>query len=449
MRLRTRLAAGAVALAALSTPSVAVVIETARGNLPSPTPATLVSPDQQVGVVGQDNWVFYGDLFQNNYSQALGSRIYSEPELEAFIAALNGQWEWLARRGIPLVFGVMPAKWEIYRDKLPESGSGKSILDQVVAAQGRIKAPVPDFRPTLSDGRENADTYSKLNGHWSDYGGYLAWGQLASVLEAANPSVAVAPYPGVSSIKTIDSGNEFVDLLGFPGPNNWTVPELDEELPAVDVIAPDGTTQRLAPGAQTDMSEFPRHTQNPASANSSTVLAMCDSTCRAISPFLQSSFRDVFQIQHSLGSPYGRPNIPALVTTIQPDLVLYMMTQRYFDLGLNDAAFWAAANKFDLASTILLDAAEVPAAVAGVVELPPVTPTGESVVVSVSLDAAAAGIVTLSSSGASVDLLISPGKSVLFAELSVEPGEAVSLTVRPAAETGAVVSSAMVKSAAE
>lgn len=454
MRARTKVAIAGALVAIAATPSIAVITSTARGEVPRDAPeAPLVSPDEAVAVVGEDNWVFYGNLFQNNYAQATGARTYTADEIDAFEAAVSGQQQWLERRGIPMYFAVMPAKWEIYPEKLPGAGEAPSILDQVLDAAS-TDSPLIDLRPALREARENADTYSKLNGHWTGYGGYVAWTELAERFAADSPALSVPPLPALSDVATIDQGNEFADLVGFPGPNEWTTPVLSQPLEPVQVVNADGSLAPPSEPTETDMTQMPFETLATGSANPGQLLAMCDSTCRALSPYLQAGFASVAQVQHQILTPAQRPNIPALIEQYSPTVVLYVMTQRYFDVGLQDGAFWAAANAFDEATTVL---AESGATADPVATAPAQTPVVDSVVygetgavASITVGSEATGMLTVrdTASGLSTDLPVVAGANTVFVELppATEPS---TLSVSASTEAGQVsIQSAVVKAGA-
>lgn len=304
----------------------------------------------EAAVAGRDGWVFYGDAFNENFSQATGARRYSKDELATWAQSISQQQKWLAKRGIPLVFVVAPAKWSIYPDKAPEDANVdvEHIFEQIVAAYPKL--PIIDVRQPLRDGRSVADTYSKLNGHWTDFGAYLVWKYLASKLKASDPSLAPPPPPAYSSVQTRNEGNEFADTLGANTPNSWTYPVLTTPLPQVQIVNADGSTKTVPGDTQTDQLDMPREVISPSAANPSRVLAFCDSTCRSLSPYLQASYASTIQVRHYIDQPEKRPSVPYLVDSYKPGLVMYVMTERNFNNVLADGPMWAAANAYDEAS---------------------------------------------------------------------------------------------------
>lgn len=308
-----------------------------------------ISPNPGIASVGRDGWAFYSDLFLTNLSQATGARRYSEEEVAAWSESVAGQQKWLATRGIPMYFVVAPASWSIYPDKAPEGMDFDvpHIFDQLLAV--RPDLPIIDLRQPLKDARGVADTYSKLNGHWTDFGAYVAWQQIVAKIAAQNPALAPSPPPGYSSVATMDKGNEFVETMNLNVPNPWTYPVLDTPLPDVQVTANDGVTRTLPGSTQVDQLQMPYQSVSLAASSPNRLLTLCDSTCNSVSPYLDSAFAGTMQVRHIIDQPEARPNLPYLIDTYKPNLVVYFMTERTLDKGLTDGPMWAAANAFDAA----------------------------------------------------------------------------------------------------
>lgn len=337
-------------------PSSAVVIQTSISGNPvaiedqarSPLWYFLgTSPKPALGVVGKDGWIFYGDLFQHNYSQATGQRTYSDAEIQQFAYSLGQQKAWLARRGIPLIFVIAPAKWEIYGDKLKQPLGASNIPNQITEAHPELG--LVDVRQPLKNARSVADTYSKLNGHWTDYGGYIAWKAILSAMRGQYPALTPADPPPVASVSTTDLGNEYKEFLGLDRRNSWTSPILANPLPDVNVVQPDGSTKQIPGSTKTDMLQLPLETLEQSATGSARLLMLGDSTISSLSPYMQTSFANVLEIRHFIDEPAKRPSLISYVEKFKPTVVMYVMTERYLDIGLKDAPLWAAANAYDQA----------------------------------------------------------------------------------------------------
>lgn len=383
------------------------------------------SADEGVGVVGRDGWMFLGDVQNANFYQALGRRQFSDEEIDAWSSVVTDQRTWLANRGIPLVVAVAPAKWSVYPDRLPawtDEVRGPTVLDQVLAA--RPDLGLVDLRPALRDARATADTYSRLNSHWTGFGGYVGWQSIADAVDHALPG-ADARAPALEGVRTVPDGvNEFDAMLGVRAPNPWTVADLAEPLPDVQVVEDNGDLVTVPGDRETDLLDLPRTTRNAAAGNDLTVLVLRDSMGDAISPYLQAAFGTTVQVRHSIDAPQDAPNIQALVERVQPDLVLVEMAERHLNSGLPDREAWAAANAYDRAQ----DGPGAPVTVAGTledgVELDVGADAAADLVLRVALDAQGSGSLRITGPDGTVrDVRVARGANVLFARVPSGPGE--------------------------
>lgn len=330
---KTALIAGLVAVLAI--PSAAVVASTARNGVPefvtNPPPAAVQVDPSGAAVAGKGGWYFYGDLLNHNYSLATGKRVLSDAEIDAFAGWAAEVQQRFAAQSIPLTIVIVPAKWEIYSDKLPESAATPTPLDLILDRHPELG--IPDVRPALRAARTTADTYSKLNGHWSGYGGYIAWQSMQEAFAASAPEL-VSPIAPISGVEVKDEGNEFAAMASIPGPNNWTVPALKQPLSTVEVLSGGAVTETI-PGAQsTDMLQMPRTTRSATAPSASRVLALCDSTCTGVSPYLQMGFQEVTQVRHFLDEPAKMPSVSQLITSYKPTAAVLFVTERYLDFPM-------------------------------------------------------------------------------------------------------------------
>lgn len=298
---------------------------------------------------GRFGWMFLGDLFNNNFSQALGRRVLGDDEVVRWTETLRLQSRWLADRHIGNAFIVAPAKWSIYPDHLPWWTRGwhpAHSLDRILARSAGT-LPLIDLRPALIEARQHVDTYSALDSHWTGYGAYVAWTQIAEALAHLLPNLPDLAVPVSRGASVIDSHNEFAGMLGLSAPNAWTNYILENPMHDVEFLAADGSAVPLAGGSATDLLDLPRTTRNESASNRLRVLVLRDSTGNGLSPFLQNAFYMTYQIDHRLGVPGTWPNLPGLVEKFHPDLVLWVMTERYLNEPLGDIDYWKTAIAYD------------------------------------------------------------------------------------------------------
>lgn len=305
-----------------------------------------------IGVVGTHGWVFLGDSFDHNLSQALGRRVYSAAEVRRWSETLKLEQEWLNRRGIPLLFIVAPAKWAIYPDRLPvwaQHRIGVHSFDLLL--QSPLHLPLVDLRPVLREARRTADTYSPLNSHWTDYGAWVAWKQIAARLGSVDSRFTDLYIPAANGAAANEYGSEFASMISLPERNHWTLPRLEQPLPSYEIVAPGGSITTVPGSTDTGLLDLPRTTRTPSVKNDIRALVLRDSMGDSLSPYLQSAFSETVQVNHSLNVPDLAPNVPALVENTKPDVVLYVMAERYLDRVPGGLALWRSANDFDLSAS--------------------------------------------------------------------------------------------------
>lgn len=298
--------------------------------------------------IGRDGWMFLGDIFNNNFSQALGRRVLDDTEVARWVSVLGLQQQWLAARGIPAPFVVAPAKWSVYPEYLPRWADDLHpvhSLDRLVAAAGSLS--MIDLRAALRDAKTQAATYSALDSHWTDYGAWVAWKQIASDLNRRNPHLPPLKVPALRGTAAVEGAGEFEGMLGISAINRVTKIELAPAFSDYVVVAADGSARPMPGGSRTDLLDLPRVTRNDAAPNRLRVLILRDSTGNALSPFLQDAFHVTYQVDHSVGVANHRPSLAGMVEELHPDLVLWIMTERYLNEPPGDADEWRAANDFD------------------------------------------------------------------------------------------------------
>lgn len=284
-------------------------------------------------ILGQDGWVFWGDIQANNFSQAVGRRYLAADELQRWhdwFADLDAR---LTELGIELYIVISPAKWAVYPDGLPEWAiplRGPGPLDQLMAASEDL--PFIDLRQPLIDEAENYPTYSRVNSHWTDYGAYVAWNAIAECLNA-NDSVAgpLTPLP-LSGVRVSDEFNEF-ETYGFESPvPDWTEPEFAEPLLPV-VRTPAGAETEVVDGyTRTGLELLPATTETEGAQSDASVLFVRDSFGTSLSVYVQQAFAETLQVRHNIDfGPGAQPDLMTLANTYRPDVVVLQIAQRHLN----------------------------------------------------------------------------------------------------------------------
>jgi hypothetical protein len=306
-----------------------------------------ISSNPHAARIGQDGWVFLGNMHNENFDQAVRAREISDGEAQQWAEVLDSQRHWLESRNIPLLFVLAPMKANIYPEKLPRWAQamreGKpSALDQFKKYAGD---ELLDVRGALIEAKASGLSYSKLNSHWTGYGAYAAWQPIARRLETELPgfhAYGTKPYTAISHVAY---GNEFDGMVNIHVPNQWDEVSLSEPTPSIDMLAADGNWVSLNGNPQTDVLDLPRHTRNQSAPNKLRALVLRDSMGNSLSPYLQASFREVIQEHHHF-YPGHTLNLPALIEKYRPDVVIYVMTERFSIAPLGNLYYWRGEEAF-------------------------------------------------------------------------------------------------------
>lgn len=309
------------------------------------------SANQSIGVVGRNGWIFLGDSQDKSFAQTIRRMVLNTQETDYWAMTLDAQNRWLAARGIPMVFIVAPSQGNIYPENLPRWAqrglSAPSSFDRVLAVPRQL--PLLDVRPQLREAKPTGRVYSPLNSHWTDYGAWIAWRQVAAELQRKLPGFQ--PF-GAGELKGVehlaDYASEYRSMLGIDAPNPWDRYILDKPFPNFEIIDESGAATVVDGSTRTGLLDLPRITRNPAATSGLKALVLRDSMGDALSPFLQASFSQTVQLNHHR-TQYSSDQInfiPA-VEKYRPDVVIYIMTERYFDVPLGNTYYWASIDRYE------------------------------------------------------------------------------------------------------
>ena len=194
-------------------------------------------------VLGEDGWVFWGDVQNQNFSQAVGRRVLSEAETADWADHLRGMRDTLAEQGIPLYIMITPAKWSVYPEDLPlwaQEIRGSGPLDQLIHAAPDL--PIIDSRTQLRQASTEHQTFSRVNSHWTDYGAYVAWDSAAACIAAVTPELGDLAPPEMDGVVAPVDDNEFAPYGFANAVPDWTTPVFTEPLAPVTIVSGAGET---------------------------------------------------------------------------------------------------------------------------------------------------------------------------------------------------------------
>jgi hypothetical protein len=287
-------------------------------------------------VRGRDGWKFFTDVQAKDFSQALGRERLTKTPIKAWAAYLSTMQRDAEARGGKFYVMIAPAKWDVYPDKLPtwaQELRGTNSLDGLMSAHPEL--PFIDVRQALRTAGRTEPTYSPLNSHWTNYGGYVAWKAATACLRAdgVDDSLGVPPITGVSRVA--DRNEHAADGVKQPVEPRWTVPVYAEQHPTTTVTDLDtGDPVAVGDDDTVDMLLLPVESRTADAQTDKTLLLLRDSTGSALSPLLSTSFARTFQYRHQIGDQDTAPvDVPALVDKHRPDITIFTMTERYLAYG--------------------------------------------------------------------------------------------------------------------
>ncbi len=285
-------------------------------------------------VRGKNGWLFFTDYQVDNFSQALGRVTQTPAEEKAWAKFFRKQAKTVQAAGGRYYVVVAPANWNVYPNKLPawaQKLRGTTSLERLMSDHPEL--PWLDLRAPLQKAAKKHDTYEPLNSHWSPYGGYVAWRAISKCLRASDPRFAAVSVPPINGVGIEANSNEFA-MNGVPdGKPRRTYPIYLSPHPATTLThLPDNAPVGNVPDDSVDMLQLPVRASTPGAQSQLKLLALRDSTGSALSPLWSWSFGNTVQYGHEIGSNARPTPLAQILATEHPDVVLFVMTERYFSL---------------------------------------------------------------------------------------------------------------------
>ncbi|MDQ4215375.1 alginate O-acetyltransferase AlgX-related protein [Microbacterium sp. ASV81] len=282
-------------------------------------------------LVGSNGWTFWSDYIEQYASQAVGRDTLSQAQLDAWASYHKSIRDNLAAQGIEFYIEITPSTSSVYPEQLPtwmQSLRGSTILDQYLSVAGDL--PVIDLRQNLIAAKTpDTHLFSWSNSHWTGYGGYVGWKQIASCVNAMHPSDKPLQVPAITGTRVIGDFNEWASF-GVPSPGqDWSVPTFAH--PLQDVTYTDNNQQTKTVPGDTDMDAgwLPLHTSVPNSWTGKSALIIRDSMGNALSPYWDQAYSPTVQVSHLYNSYSVWPNYRQLVDEYHPKVVIVQIAERH------------------------------------------------------------------------------------------------------------------------
>ncbi|MDO4887442.1 MAG: hypothetical protein Q3979_01865 [Actinomycetaceae bacterium] len=282
-------------------------------------------------VVGTEDVNFWGDAQASNFSQALGRAPLLDDQLTAWLSYFKELDGKLQADGRKLLIVVAPAKWELYRENLPEwtqDYQGQTHYEQFLEHAGDL--PVADVRESMLQAKDRAPVFSKVNSHWTPYGAESAWEQMVECGAALYPDSVWSrlTVPQITGVALEEAPNEFTEHGDTTKPSDWSVPQYAESAPSVEVTRnTDAQASTSNDAGHITLDDMPATTSN--SEGSGKALIVRDSTGDALSERWAASFANTCQIRHNLDYE-DRPDVLSEAESCDAETVVYVFTERYF-----------------------------------------------------------------------------------------------------------------------
>jgi alginate O-acetyltransferase complex protein AlgJ len=269
-------------------------------------------------VIGKDGWLFY--TADKLMEQHTGANVFTPAELENWVARMEANRDWLAKRGIAFYIMIAPDKNTIYPEKLRDYPRGAvTRIDQLAARLRNSTLELIDPREELFRVKAAGEmVYTPGDTHWNERGAFVAYQMLMDRLQKK--------YPQIVPLKLDD----FEISYGAPAASDLTsILTLDHDVSySVERMRPKWKSHQTAPQTtfirpgwgwrvtenKNDLSDRPR------------LLVFGDSfTDYVLGPtMLYETFRDPVWT-HNNG---GTLNLN-LVREFKPDIVLVQFADRY------------------------------------------------------------------------------------------------------------------------
>jgi alginate O-acetyltransferase complex protein AlgJ len=160
-----------------------------------------VSPVDKV-MIGRDGWLFWlgedARSLERNYRFTI-----SVPDIDAdaYVAEVKRRHEYLQSRGIAYLVTIVPEKFTIYPEYLPDwvaASPDPSLLARTMdrlARDGTV--PYVDLRPVLREAKAREQLYYKTDSHWNLAGAGVGYLAIMREVQALLPDRAIAIAPPI------------------------------------------------------------------------------------------------------------------------------------------------------------------------------------------------------------------------------------------------------------
>lgn len=174
------------------------------------------SPVPGMVIFGKKDWLYYGDKHLGVYR---GTEHFTNDELVIMKKELLYRYEYLKKRNIKYYLVILPTKYTIYPEFVPESITklyNKTIADQLIETfNGDIPFRIIDTRSSLLEAKKrNIRLFQKTDGHWNSAGAYFAYHKISENLKKDFPEVQTVEFEDYKVDSVWEKGGDLTKILG-------------------------------------------------------------------------------------------------------------------------------------------------------------------------------------------------------------------------------------------
>jgi len=279
-----------------------------------------VSPVPNV-LVGKDGWLYFlGEDGRSMERWRRGSQPFTDPEIASLRTELLRRRDYLAGRGIAYVVIVVPEKYSVYPEHLPDWTtplSETTSLDRIDAEMARDpRLRFIDLRSALRAAKPHERLYYQTDSHWNYLGASIGYEVLMRELRELFPDLPLMPVQR----PRYDAGVDFYsgDLAQMAGASAHF---REEDLAPLGKIlaAPESRCARRDAELEGPLVEH--YVYRCAEPRRHRLLMFRDSMAIPLIPMLSENFAQSLYVS-------GRQFDVGLIDRFRPDVVIEEMVER-------------------------------------------------------------------------------------------------------------------------
>jgi alginate O-acetyltransferase complex protein AlgJ len=273
-------------------------------------------------IAHQNGWLAYTGEDSLNDFQNINS--FTKPELTRIKNRYDRLCEYATRKKIRMIFVIPPNKNTIYPEYIPDEipqQNKLSRLDQILLTlDHKDNCNVIDLRKVLLEGKKTGQVYFSTDSHWNDLGAFLGYQVITDELHQSFPAIQTHTLSEYKKIPFTYHGDLTKDTFG-----QIDVQEVAGQLELINPPQVIERQQRYFDGAGLPSVDV-IVTQNSRN-DLPTAVVYRDSFFYYMVPYLKNDFSKATFIWDSQVDPF-------ILDTIDPDILIFEMTERSLKLGL-------------------------------------------------------------------------------------------------------------------